>query len=380
VTELTPFRSKLSLLPNEFRYHIGRIPDETLQSWQTLQIDTPFNQEYPIFFDVSNALLDTVETEQIIDPEFVWVAIKAAVMTGQLSRGLDITWKYQEPYIRGTAAFAQALRGQTSEALALIKAAEKEAEKTEDLEVLIELLGIKAFTLTVQKNYQEAIGCFIKGSQLATTKDLEHWLQLARLRNAYSLLKLGYISDASVLNNRALTLANQSGDRFFKAQALIGIGHCLDRVGKTDDAIKLYHKAIRLTNELHASPIASIALNRVGMAIAWRKKQLEEAIDYFRRAIASAQEAEWLIYGPMANLAIIKKMQGEYFEAQELFEGVKDRSGASGDLREQISAYINLSELYDNQGDKQRAEEYKKIAQELAKILQTDFNANPNSQ
>ena len=112
------------------------------------------------------------------------------------------------------------------------------------------------------------------------------------------------------------------------------------------------------------------------MATAWRKKKLDESIDYFRRAIASAQEggSSWLEFGPMANLAIVKKMKGAYFEAGELFEAVKDRTinSESGDLNDQLFAYMNLADIYQELGDLERATESKKIAQDLAKQLRNN--------
>ena len=76
----------------------------------------------------------------------------------------------------------------------------------------------------------------------------------------------------------------------------------------------------------------------------------------------------------MANLPIVKKMKGAYFEAGELFEAVKDRtiSTESGDLNDQLFAYMNLADIYQELGDVERANESKKIAQDLAKQLRND--------
>ena len=148
-------------------------------------------------------------------------------------------------------------------------------------------------------------------------------------------------------------------------------GHCLDRVGKTDEAIKMYFDALKEAEAINSVNILSLILNRIGMAYAWRKKRLDESIDYFRRSIALAQEGEsfWLEFGPMANLAIVKKMKGAFFEASELFEAVKDRSAIAGDLNDQLFAYMNLADIYAELGDVDKATESKNIAQDLAKQL-----------
>ncbi|MHA2102098.1 MAG: tetratricopeptide repeat protein [Candidatus Hodarchaeales archaeon] len=373
-------RYKPSIFPLEFKSHFERLQSKTIEDWIGFKNQSFNTNKTPQYIDVVNSLLDAVETEFIKDPEFVWIAAKAGVQTGQLKRVLDnITWKHHYPFIRGQGALALTFLGKTSEALDLINAAEAEAEKKEDLEVLLELYGIKTFALTVENKYQEAIGVFIKASQLTQNdKSLTYWLQLASTRYAYSLLKLGYYEEATRVNNKVLSFANHTGDRFYKVLAFTGLGHCLDRVKKPEEALKLYDKGLKISEQIQSLNLSSIILNRIGMSIAWRKRKLEESVDYFRRAIASAQEgdSEWLIFGPMANLAIIKKMTGNYFEAQELFEGVKDRAESCGLVRDQVFAYINLSDIYKELGDKIRSIDYKNIAQDLAKSLQSEYSTD----
>ena len=173
-------------------------------------------------------------------------------------------------------------------------------------------------------------------------------------------------------------LSNRYEDRFFKIQALTGLGYYSDITNKADDGLAFYKEALLLANEIHALNFTSIILNRIGMSIAWYKKHIDDSIDFFRQSIATAQSAgsEWLIFGPMSNLGIIKKMQREYFEAQELFEGVKDHSSKIGNINDQLFAFINLSDIYKEMGDKKRAEEYKKIAQDLVKLLQSDYRSD----
>ena len=372
-----------SILPLEFKYHFSRIKQETIQLWIDFKEKSPYASSSQSFYELTNTLLDVVETEYIKDPEFIWIATKAGVYSGQLNRILEnITWKFQEPFIRGQAAFALTFKGKTTEALELLNAAETIAEKSEDLEVLLELLGIKTFALTVENKYQEAIGVFIKALQLAKEdKHLNYWLQLSRIRYAYSLLKLGYYEEATIESNNVLKIAINQGDRVYKVLAFTGLGHCLDRVKKSDDALKLYKKALDISSEISSLNLSSIILNRIGMSIAWRKRKLEDATDYFKRSIATAQEgdADWLMYGPMANLALIKKMTGNYFEAQELFEGVRDRAESCGIIRDQIFAYINLSDIYKELGEKTKSIDYKNIAQDLAKTLQSEFSVDKES-
>ena len=369
--------------PAELHLHIDRLSDGVLTAWEEIRNDPKyFHQPNPSFSDYSNILSRVVEKNLITDPEFVWLTAKAGVMTGQLNRVLDFSWRFNHPGLRAQAALALSFKGQTIEALELLKAAEREAETLAakdptDLEIMIEINGNRAFTLTVLKKFQEAIGEYLKASQVSEPESkLSQWLQQARVRHAYSLLKLSYTSDASTVYQKVHDIANQANDRYYRAQALNGMGHCLDRIGKTDEALEMYSKALSESESMQAINITSLILNRIGMATAWRKKKLDESIDYFRRAIASAQEggSSWLEFGPMANLAIVKKMKGAYFEAGELFEAVKDRTinAESGDLNDQLFAYMNLADIYQELGDVERATESKKIAQDLAKQLRND--------
>ena len=373
--------SSSTLFPPELHLHVDRLNDKVLDQWRQIRSDkTYFSSDTPNFSDYVQNMCRVVESGTINDSEFTWMTAKAGVIKGELSRVLDFAWKDQSPGVRAQAALALSFKGQTGEALELLKAAEKEAETLaaldpKDLEILVEIWGVRSFTLTVQKKFQEAIGEYLKASQVSAPETrLEEWLQLARVRHAYSLLKLSFISDASNVNNKVLDLARNTENKYFIAQALNGIGHCLDRVGKTDEAIEMYFNALKEATSIQAVNIASLILNRIGMANAWRKKKLDESIDYFRQAIASAQEGEssWLEFGPMANLAIVKKMKGAFFEAGELFEAVRDRSETAGDLNDQLFAYMNLADIYQELGDTKRAQENKFIAQELAKQLRKD--------
>ena len=377
-----PAADYYNLFPSELQLHVSRISDEALTTWEHIRFDEKYFSREPSFSDYANILCRVVEKNLIIDPEFIWLAAKAGTITGQLNRILDFSWKFNHPGLRAQAALALSFKGQTTEALELLKAAEKEAEilaakNPDDLEIIVEINGSRAFTLTVLKKFQEAIGEYLKASQVSEPESrLIQWLQQARVRHAYSLLKLSYTSDASTVYHKVHEIANQANDRYYRAQALNGIGHCLDRIGKTDEALDMYAKALSESEKIQSINITSLILNRIGMATAWRKKKLDESIDYFRRAIASAQEggSSWLEFGPMANLAIVKKMKGAYFEAGELFEAVKDRTinSESGDLNDQLFAYMNLADIYQELGDLERATESKKIAQDLAKQLRNN--------
>lgn len=376
---MNTYSKNKDLFPPEIYIHIERLDDNIIEQWREIRYDSHyFNSDKPHFSDFVQNMTSVVEKGIIKDSEFVWMTTKAGIIRGDLNRVLDsIAWKDQSPGVRAQSALALSFKGQTIEALELLKAAEKTAEvlaakESKDIEILVEIWGVRSFTLTVQKKFQEAIGEYIKASQVTEPdSSLEEWLQLARLRHAYSLLKLSFISDASTVNQRCLEIATKSNNRFYKALALNGIGHCLDRVGKTDEAIEKYLQALEESEKIKSVNISSLILNRIGMAHAWRKKKLDDSIDFFRRAIATAQEGEssWLEFGPMANLAIVKKMKGAFFEAGELFESVRDRSEIAGDLNDQLFAFMNLADIYQELGDFERAKENKLIAQDLARQL-----------
>ena len=209
------------LFPSELALHIPRLSEETLTIWEKIKSDPQFfpeSNQNTSFADYTNALCRVVEKNLIVDPEFVWVAAKAGVITGQLNRVLDFAWKFNHPGLRAQAALALAYKGQTKEALELLRAAEREAEilaasNPNDLEILVEINGSRAFTLTVLKKFQEAIGEYLKGSQVAEPEsNLIHWLQQARVSHAYSLLKLSYTSDASTDYQKVNELSTQAND------------------------------------------------------------------------------------------------------------------------------------------------------------------------
>src|SRR3990172_2396511 len=85
--------------PQEFKLHVYRLSGDTLNSWLDFKEKYPYlsqNEGNHAFMDITNALLDAVETGRIVDPEFVWLAAKAGIYTGQLDRTLDISWRKKQ--------------------------------------------------------------------------------------------------------------------------------------------------------------------------------------------------------------------------------------------------------------------------------------------
>ena len=100
---------------------------------------------------------------------------------------------------------------------------------------------------------------------------------------------------------------------------------------------------------------------------------LKKPFNYFQE-LRKIVELLYPVQLESKNLISAKPVAKEDFEAGELFEAVKDRTlnAESGDLNDQLFAYMNLSDIYKELGDEDRANESKKIAQDLAKQLRSE--------
>ncbi|HKZ41700.1 MAG TPA: hypothetical protein VJ044_12095, partial [Candidatus Hodarchaeales archaeon] len=263
------------------------------------------------------------------------------------------------------------------EAEDLLNEAEERAEATDDTEVLLETRGIQIYLENARYNYYR--GAEILQAVLNSHEKLDEgektslspWLLWARIAGAKSLLKLGKVNQALLLNQAALRAANLTNDRFFRAFALLGIGHALDLVDQVKESLKIYSKSLKLAKAVHANNLVSIIYNRVGMAMSWRLNDLNEGQSAFRKAIEYSDQGEgaWLKEGPMWNLVAAYQAKGEYSSAIETIQELAFNARLIGDSRTELIATLNLAQLLEETGDKSEAQKVRDAGESLASIL-----------
>ena len=360
-----------NFLPPEISSHQIRLSKEALQ-WMEEHIDKNLPLE-----KFTDKLFDLIEQNEIIDAEIAYMACKAGVMTSKLAKVVKLG-EAKHPAIKAYQALAYMFMNNFILAEEYIEKAETEAEKLDDVLVLAEIYGIKIYLYNARYQFfqgvkiiQKAFEVLDKGKNKLIVETNPTFLQWIRISGAKSLLKLGNIPEALYTNKRALKLSN---DRFFKAFSLLGIGHCYDLIGKTNESIQYYKRALKHASEIKSYNLISIIYNRLGMALAWRMDKPTDGETYFSEAIISAERGEslWLKEGPQWNLIALYRAKKDYISAINEIEEIIDSARVVGESRTELIALLNLGELLEEKGDLKEATKVREAADSLATLIGID--------
>ena len=338
------------LFPSEISYHKERMLPETLQ-WLEMEYFTQ-NQQKPIklLSQLADFYLSLVEQSPLIDAEVAYIATKLGVMTGKLSRVMDLDWSNKAASILGHQGIALVFLNKFSDAEQYFAEAEKKALLEKDDAILLEIYGMRIYFENARYNYykgleylKRAISLFETTKNSTKRKQLLPWMQWCKVAGSKSLLKLGNVQQSLFLNQSALNIANDANDKFFRAFSLIGIGHALDMVGKPKESIKIYLKAMKLSKHIHGYNLTSIICNRLGMATAWRLNRIIEGTEYFRQAVkySNLGEGSWLREGPQWNLAAAYEAIGDYNKAITAIQDIAFYARQAGESRTELIATLN---------------------------------------
>ena len=355
-------------LPPEVIPHKIRLSAEALE-W--LEKNLERNLSLDKFTD---KLFDLIEQNEIIDAEIAYIACKTGVMTGKLNKVINLG-EAKHPAIQAYQALAHLFTNNFASAEVLLEKAEQGAEMLNDVLVLAEIYGIKIYLSNARYQFfqgvkiiQKAFELLDRGKNRSIIDANPAFMQWIRISGSKSLLKLGNVPESLYTNKRALKLAD---DRFFKSLALLGIGHCYDLIGKTEEAVQYYKKALKHSSEIKAYNIISIIYNRLGMALAWRMDKLIDGETYFSEAIVSAERGEslWLKEGPQWNLIALYRAKKDYNSAIVEVEEIIESARRIGESRTELIALLNLGELLEEKGDIRESTKVREAADSLASII-----------
>jgi tetratricopeptide (TPR) repeat protein len=370
------------LFPPEIAYHASRISKETMY-WLEQQFQEKLaNEKKPSqkmsLATIADIYLDMVEQSPILDAEVVYIAIKLGVFTGKLSRILKFDWPNKASCMLAYQGLALVFMNRFKDAEDSLQLAEKKAYLEKDDATLLETWGIMIYLENARYAYyqgveilRQALDFYEKIKEDDYRQKLSPFMQFVRISGAKSLLKLGNLPKCLALNQIALEEANRQNDRFFRSSVLLSIGHALDMVGKTEDSIKIYFKALKIAKHIKAHNIVSIIYNRLGMAAAWRLNKLDEGTLYFQEAIAYSDRGEglWLKEGPQWNLVAAYQAKRDYKSAINLVQDIAFNARIVGESRTELIATLNLAQLLEENGDFKEAEKVREAGESLATLL-----------
>lgn len=362
----------MSVLPPELAAHKTRLSRKTFD-WLSAELgnDLPLDE-------FGAALLDLVEANAVVDTEVAYLAAKAGVITGQLEAVIALHWEPRHPAVRAYQALAWLFLNSVTEAERNLRLAEDDAQALNDPLVDVDILGVKAFVANALHDYPLGVEALGKTRQLVKrnhqlASDNQEFFSFALVVGAKSLLKLGRTQKALQLSLQVLR--QNTSNRFIRSLGLINVGHCLDVMGKTREAVSRYKRALQLAQTINAYPVISIAQNRLGMAIAWRMDDLLTGQQYFAEALRSADlgQALWLREGPLWNLTAVHQALEDWPAAIEVMRSVVDSAQRVGQSQTELVSLLNLAELLEEDGQHHEAAKTREAAHGLATIIGVDM-------
>ena len=153
-----------------------------------------------------------------------------------------------------------------------------------------------------------------------------------------------------------------------ESHVYVDLGYAYENLGKTDQALENYLKAIPLNNGQYAT-----AYLRAGI-VYLRRQKWQEAIDMFEEAerlyrVASNTEG---LNEVLRHRGILYRDRNRFDEARQQFEQCLNSAKGAGIESQQIAALIDLSYLASIQGKAEEAENYAKQAISFAEQNQLE--------
>jgi tetratricopeptide (TPR) repeat protein len=153
----------------------------------------------------------------------------------------------------------------------------------------------------------------------------------------------------------AAAAANQEDDML-----MFGVGEFFDDMGRYDEALEYYQRALRIVEEANGKDHISSAdtISKIA-GMYWEKGQYEEALEYYQRALRIFEEAHGkdhiLSAGTINNIGGVYNAKGMYDEALEYYQRAlrideeangKDHISSAGTINN-IGGVYNAKGQYD---------------------------------
>lgn len=222
-----------------------------------------------------------------------------------------------------------------------------------------------AAVIATLKTVEERKALLAADKELVTVE-----LQRALINQGTRLRNQGSNSQAMAINQFALTIAQESGDKLGVALALRNIGSIYYSQGNYTQALEYYEKSLKASEEINdKSGIAGTLSNIGNMYI--MQGNYTQGMDSFLKSLKFSEEAgdKFRTASTVGNMGIIYQLQGNYSRAIEhylrslkLKEEVGDRAGIGASLN-------NIGLAHKSQGNYVQALEYFLKSLEIAEEM-----------
>jgi CHAT domain-containing protein/Tfp pilus assembly protein PilF len=170
---------------------------------------------------------------------------------------------------------------------------------------------------------------------------------------------LGRKQEALEYYEKALPIRREVGDRSGEATTLNNIGLVYDALGRKQEALEYYEKALPIYKSVGDRSGQATTLNNIGMVYdALGRKQ--EALEYYEKALPIFREVGYQSgeAATLNNIGMVYDALDRKQEALEFYEKALPILREVGDRSGEATTLNNIGKVYDDLGQKQEALEY----------------------
>jgi len=220
-------------------------------------------------------------------------------------------------------------------------------------------------------NYDDSLALLTlsRGETFALAKEDSFMLCKLYVRHANYLYRLGYNQQALAMNKETIVLAKACHDIVDESYALSNMGLVLKDMGEYDRALEVMYETLRLREsnpKFSKKDVSSILLN-IGHVLDVLKRS-DEALGYYRRALQlKMEDGDSLGMARVySNMAVILKNRKEYKTALVYIDSSNQIYEKAGLPDEFYVNYTNMGSIYKRMGDPRKGEVYYKKALDIA--------------
>ena len=192
--------------------------------------------------------------------------------------------------------------------------------------------------------HKEASRQFKRSADLYDELGDETEFMRARNDMANRLVQLGEIEEAEEVYLDNLERAQRHRNRALQMNALLNIGELHRRASRTDEALRTFQEANKLSRALHDLSALSLGLNNLGLALE-SSGDNEQALASFEQSVEAAVDAhdEAAVARALSSIGSNALIQERYRRALEMYQRAVDHAAEAGDKGLQAEMLLNLA-------------------------------------
>ncbi len=180
------------------------------------------------------------------------------------------------------------------------------------------------------------------------------------------LIRIGRLSQATVMFERVLELADLVENQEWQAASYGNLGNVYKTRGDLGKAEEMYSKSLEINEKL--GRLEGMASNYGNLGNVYKTRgDLDKAEEMHRKSLEIEEKLGRLegMASDYGNLGIVYQTRGDLDKAEEMYRKSLEINDKLGRLKGIASDYGNLGILYQTRGDLDKAEEYWKKAKRL---------------